>query len=139
MQILRDEVAVNAAIESWPDQAMCQLLTERLAFYAEYDDLDLSELFKLVLIEPGDTLEEFDAEFNGGLLINHYSGRRFGDDGFRPCFETLEEYPTFYDMVFCEGDAGFGVEVIVPKTDGIDARLLSLCAQFAKVAPPLTP
>ena len=139
MQILRDEVAVHAAIDNWPDQAMCQLLTERLAFYAEYEDLELSELFKLILIEPGDTLEELDAEFNGGFLINQFSGRRIGDDGFRPCFETLEEHPTFYDMVFCEGDAGFGVEVIVPKASDIDTRLLSLCAQFATLVPPLTP
>jgi hypothetical protein len=139
MQILRDRVAVLSAIDNWPDQAMCRLLIDRVAFYADYEDLELSALFKLILIEPGDTPEELDIEFNGAFLINHYSGRRFGDDGFRPCFETLEEYPTFYDMVFCEGDAGFGVEVIVPKTDGIDARLLNLCAQFATLAPPLTP
>jgi hypothetical protein len=139
MQILRDEVAVNAAIESWPDQAMCQLLTERLAFYAGYEDLELSDLFKLILIEPGDTLADLDIEFNGRFLINHYSGRRFGDDGFHPCFESLKERPTFYDMVFCEGDGGFGIEVIVPKSSDIDARLLGLCAQFATLAPPLTP
>jgi hypothetical protein len=139
MQILRDEVAVHAAIDNWPDQAMCQLLTERLAFYSEYEDLELSDLFKLILIEPGDTLTDLDAMFNGGLLINHFSGRRFGDGGFRPCFETLEEHPTFYVMVFCEGDAGFGVEVIVPKTEGIDPRLLNLCAQFATEAPGVSP
>ncbi len=132
-------MAVQAAIEAWPDPAMRQLLAERLSFYAQYDDLELGELFNLILIEPRDTLEELDAEFNGGFLINHYSGRRLGDEGFRPCFETLEEHPTIYDMVFCEGDAGFGVEVIVPKTKGIDARLLNLCAQFATLAPPLMP
>jgi hypothetical protein len=138
MRILRDEMAVHAAIETWPDPAMRQLLAERLSFYAQYDDLELGELFKLILIEPGDTLEELDAEFNGGLLTNHYLGRRIGDEGFRPCFETLEEHPTFFDMVFCEGDAGFGVEVIVPKVDGIDTRLLNLCAQFATEAPPVS-
>lgn len=139
MQILRDEVAVHVAIESWRDQALCQLLAKRLAFYAEYEDLELSALFKLILIEPGDTLADLDGEFNGAFLINHFSGRRLGDEGFRPCFETLDEHPTFYGMVFCEGDAGFCVEVIVPKSIDIDTRLLKLCAQFAKVAPPLTP
>lgn len=139
MQILQDEVAVHAAIDNWPDQATCRLLTERLAFYAEYEDLELSELFKLILIEPGDTLEELDAEFNGGFLINHFSGRRLGDEGFRPCFETLEEHPTFYDMFFCEGDGDFGIEVIVPRAGGIDPRLLNLCAQFATEAPGISP
>ena len=138
MQILLDEEDFACALDSWPDQELVQLLRNRLAFYAEYEE-PLSGLFKLILIEPGDTLEELDTEFNGGFLINHFSGRRFGDDGFRPCFETLEEQLTFYDMVFCEGDAGHGVEVIVPKSVDIDTRLLSLCTQFAKVAPPLTP
>jgi hypothetical protein len=138
MQILRDEEDFACALDSWPDQELVQLLRNRLAFYAEYEE-PLAGLFKLILIEPGDTLADLDGEFNGGFLINHFSGRRFGDDGFRPCFETLEEHPTFYDMVFCEGDAGFGVEVIVPKTDGIDGRLLNLCAQFATEAPGISP
>jgi hypothetical protein len=139
MQILRDEEDFACALDSWPDQELVQLLQLRLAFYAEYDDLDLSELFKLILIEPGDTLEELNLEFNGGFLINHYSGRRYGDLGFKPAFEVLEEYPGFYAMLFCEGDGGFGIEVIVPKSSDIDARLLGLCAQFATLAPPLTP
>ena len=138
MQILRDEEDFTCALDSWRDQELVQLLQSRLAFYAEYEE-PLGELFKLVLVEPGDTLEELNAEFNGGFLSNHFSGRRFGDDGFRPCFETLEEHTTFYDMFFCEGDGGFGVEVIVPKSTDIDARLLGLCAQFATLAPPLTP
>jgi hypothetical protein len=139
VQILRDEMAVQAAIEAWPDPAMRQLLAERLSFYAQYDDLELGELFKLILIEPGDTLDDLDREFNGAFLINHYSGRRYGDPGFKPAFEVLEEYPGFYAMLFCESDAGFGIEVIVPKSTDIDPRLLSLCAQHATLAPPLTP
>ena len=138
MQILRDEEDFACALDSWPDQELVQLLRNRLAFYAEYEE-PLSGLFKLILIEPGDTLAGLDGEFNGAFLINHYSGRRLGDDGFCPCFETLEQHPTFFDLVFCEGDAGFCVEVIVPNTEGIDARLLGLCAQFATLAPPLTP
>jgi hypothetical protein len=134
MQILLDEEDFVCALDSWLDQELVQLLRLRLAFYAEYEE-PLSGLFKLILIEPGDTLADLDGEFNGAFLINHFSGRRYGDPRFKPAFEVLEEHPTFYDMVFCEGDAGFGVEVIVPKTDGIDARLLSLCAQFATEAP----
>jgi hypothetical protein len=138
MQILRDEEDFACALVSWADQELVQLLQSRLAFYAEYEE-PLGEFFKLILVEPGDTLEGLDAEFNCAFLINHYSGRRYGDPGFKPAFETLEEYPGFYAMLFCEGDAGFGVEVVVPKTDGIDARLLNLCAQFATEAPGISP
>jgi hypothetical protein len=137
MQILRDHRAVQAAIASWPDAGMGQLLTERLALSKEYD-VDLSELLMVIRIEPGDTVEALDREFDGGFLINHASGTRFGEPSFKPCFELLEEHSTFYDMVFCQGDAGFGVEVIVPKSDGIDPRLLTLCAQFAIEAPPFS-
>jgi hypothetical protein len=84
-------------------------------------------------------LKGLDDEFNGAFLINHYSGRRYVDPVFKPAFEVLEEYPGFYAMLFCEGDGGFGIEVIVPKATNIDIHLLSLCAQFATLAPPMTP
>jgi hypothetical protein len=138
MQILRDEEDFACALVSWPDQVLVQLLQSRLAFYAEYEE-PLADLYKLILVEPGDTLADLDGEFNGAFLINHYSGRRYGDPGFKPAFEVLEEYPGFYAMLFCEGDGGFGIEVIVPKSTDIDPRLLSLCAQFTTLAPPLTP
>jgi hypothetical protein len=138
MQILRDEEDFACALDSWPDQELVQLLQSRLAFYADYEE-PLGDLFKLILVEPGDTLAGIDSEFDGAFLINHFSGRRYGDPGFTPAFEVLEEYPGLYAMLFCEGDGGFGVEVIVPKSTDIDTRLLSLCAQFATLAPPLTP
>jgi hypothetical protein len=138
MQILRDEEDFACALDTWADRELVQLLQSRLSFYAEYEE-PLGDLFKLILVEPGDTLAGLDGEFNGAFLINHYSGRRYGDPGFKPAFEVLEEYPGFYAMLFCEGDGGFGIEVIVPKSSDIDARLLGLCAQFATLAPPLTP
>lgn len=138
MQILRDEEDFACALDSWADQDLVQLVQNRLAFYAEYEEPSV-DLYKLILVESGDTLGDLDAEFNGAFLINYYSGRRYGDPSFKPAFEVLEEYGGFYAMLFCEGDGGFGVEVIVPKATSIDARLLSLCAQFATLASPLTP
>ena len=119
MQILRDEEDFACALDSWHDQELVQLLQSRLAFYAEYED-PLSDLYKLILIEPGDTIDGLDGEFNGAFLMNHFSGRRYGDMGFKPAFEALEEYPSFYAMLFCEGNGGFGIEVIVPKSGDID-------------------
>ena len=134
MQILHDLCAIQAAIDSWADAAMRQLLRSRLAFYAEYDDMDLSELLRVILVEPGDTLERLDAEFNGGFLVNHYSGRRCGETGFVPSYETLEAHSSFYDMVFCEG-GDLAVEVLIPRSAGIDPRLLHLCESLIKPTP----
>jgi hypothetical protein len=138
MQILRDEEDFACALDSWPDQELVLLLRSHLAFYADYEE-PLGELFKLILIEPGDTLDGLNSELDGAFLINHYSGRSYGDPGFKPAFEVLEEYPGFYAILFCEGDAGFGTEIIVPKSTDIDSGLLRICAQFAGVAPPLKP
>lgn len=71
MQILRDEEDFACAFDSWADQELVQLIQSRLAFYAEYEE-PLGDLYKLILIEPGDTLEGLDGEFNGAFLINHY-------------------------------------------------------------------
>ena len=68
---------------------------------------------------------------NGCFLINHYSRRRLGDPGFMPCFETLEEHATVYEMLFIQSDEGHALVILVPKTSGIDADLLAMCAQYA--------
>jgi hypothetical protein len=130
MQILRDQADFDRALATWTDAGLVQLLTERLAFYAELDE-PIEQLFKQIHVEPRDTLEDLDIEFNGGFLKNHYSGRRYGEPGFQPSFEALELHSGFYAMLFCEGGGDYGVEVIVPDQPGIDARLLSLCAALS--------
>ena len=127
MKILRDQADFDRALSIWTDTEMVQLLVERLAFYAELDE-PIEQIFKQIHVEPHDTLEDLNIEFQGGFLKNHYSGRSYGHPGFRPSYETLEKHNSFYAMFFCEGDGDYGVEVIVPERPDIDARLLGLCA-----------
>ena len=134
MRILRDTSAINNEIEENPDQAISRLLTRHLQFGTEYDHEDADELLTVFVIEPGDTPRTIDAAMAGGFLVNHYSGRRFGEDGFAPCFETLEEHPTFFHMLFILSDGDDALVVLIPKASGVDPELLAMCAKHATPA-----
>ena len=75
---------------------------------------------------------------NGCFLTNHYSRRQLGDPGFAPCFETLEEYPTVFKMLFIQSDEGHALVILIPRTSGIDPELLALCADYATPAQELS-
>ena len=137
MHVLRDAESIDAEIRSCADPCMRQLLADRAEFVrnevdasaGEYDDI--GELLNFILVEPCDTLQMIDAAMNGTFLVDHYGGRRFGDPAFVPCFESLEEHATFYDIEFIQSDEGFAVQVLVPKCPGVDPYLLQLCARHA--------
>ncbi len=137
MHVLRDAESIDAAITSCTDPCMRGLMERRVEFVrheidaseGEYDDI--GELLNFILVEPCDTLLAIDAEMDGTFLVDHYGGKSLGDAGFRPCFESLEEHATFYDMEFIVGDEGFATQVLVPKSIGIDPWLLQLCAEHS--------
>jgi len=134
MHVLRDAESINAAIKSCADPHMRQLIADRAEFVrqecdGEYDDI--GELINFILVEPGDTPQMIDAEMGGSFLTDHYGGKSFGDPVFVPPFESLDEHPTFYDIEFIQSDEGFAVQVLVPKTAGIEPWLMQLCAEHA--------
>ena len=135
MRILRDAAAIAAEIKSNPDPNVTELLIRHLEFLNEYsNDVTPREWLTVILVEPGDPIDDIDAAMKGHFLANHYSGKRHGDADFRPAFETLEEYPTFYEMLFIEGDEGFVTIVLVQKSLGIDRELLAVCGAHAQPA-----
>ena len=93
-------------------------------------------LATFVVVEPGDPLGALDARLGFSILSNRFDGTRYGDPGFSPSFELAEEHPGCYELVFVLADAGDGVLVFIPKGDGVDGRLLSLCAEYAAPAQP---
>ena len=105
MHVLRDAESINAEINSCADPHMKQLIADRAEFVrnevdaseGEYDDI--GELINFILVEPGDTPQDIDAEMDGTFLMDPYGGRRFGDPAFVPPFETMEEHPTYFPRV----------------------------------------
>ena len=139
MRILRDTKSINTEIKENPDPAIANLLTRHLQFGAEFNPDDPADLLTVFVLEPGDSPQTIDVEMNGCFLTNHYSRRRFGDPGFAPCFETLEEHPTVYEMLFIQSDEGHALVLLIPKAPDIDPELLALCARYATPAEELTP
>ena len=95
-----------------------------------------SELGYFLVVEAGDTIEAIQAQLGFDLLRNRVTGIRFNAIGFTPSFEFIEEFPACYDMVFVLDDTGIGIELFVPKKEGINSDLTAMCRMFAYTAPP---
>ena len=100
------------------------------------ESFDSNELGYFLVVESSDTLEAWSAQLGFDMLRNRFTGIRFNATGFTPSFEFIEEFPACYDMVFVLDDTGIGVEIFVPKAEGIDPDLIAMCRMFAYTAPP---
>ena len=92
----------------------------------------------MIVVEPGDSVEALEKESSCPILRNRHSDARFGDPTFSPSFEFVAEHSGCYEAVYVLSDSGFGVDFFIPKTGGIDAELLALCARYAEPSPELT-
>ena len=134
MRNLRDTASINHEIKENADPAIASLLIRHLQFGSEFHPDDPADLLTVFVIEPGDSLRTIDTAMDGCFLINHWSRRQLGDPAFVPCFETLEEHPTVYEMLFIQSDEGHALVLLIPKTSATDPELLALCAQHATPA-----
>ena len=100
------------------------------------ESFDSNELGYFLVVESSDTLEALSAQLDFDILRNRFTGIRFNATGFTPSFEFIEEFPACYDMVFVLDDTGIGVEIFVPKEEGIDSDLIAMCRMYAYTAPP---
>ena len=105
-------------------------LKQRFQAITDDDDLDPDIHGYALVIEHSDTMESLLADPEGCIL------RGLTETGaFVMPPESVEEHSDFYDLVFVPGDGDFAITVVVPKEQGIDAQLLTLCAQIATPAP----
>ena len=100
------------------------------------ESFDSNELGYFLVVESSDTLEALSAQLGFDMLRNRFTGIRFNATGFTPSFEFIEEFQACYDMVFVLDDTGIGVEIFVPKEEGIDPDLIAMCRMYAYTAPP---
>lgn len=69
----------------------------------------------VVVVEPGDTVEQLERDLGCSILQVPWDGTRFDDGGFTPGFEVLEEHPGFYELVIVPSDGDFGVVIFIPN------------------------
>jgi hypothetical protein len=97
---------------------------------------DTQTIGYFIVVQLGDTIEAISAAVGFNILHNRFTGIRFDATGFTPSFEFIEEFPDCYDMVFVLDDSGFGIELFVPKEEGIGSDLIAMCRMYAYKAPP---
>ena len=123
------------------DPALRSIVEQRFADMCDEDDPDdepdpdLEPDLLVIVVEPGDSVQALEAESGCPILRNLCNDIHFGEPGFTPCFELLEEHAGFYERVYVLGDGDSGINIIIPKSEGIDADLLAMCAEYALPAP----
>ena len=131
MIVVRDQ----SNIDQISNPAIRELVQQRINDLGG-ESFDSNELGYFLVVESSDTLEALSAQLGFDMLRNRFTGIRFNATGFTPSFEFIEEFPACYDMVFVLDDTGIGVEIFVPKEEGIDPDLIAMCRMYAYTAPP---
>ena len=118
------------------DDSIRQLLSQRFIEITEgvIDDYDPDVNGVFVLIENGDTVASIESNSEAWICSSPFNKVCYGEPGFVPAFELLEEHPSCYEMVFVVG-GDYGVVLIIPKDEEIDAELIQFCADYATPAP----
>jgi hypothetical protein len=124
MLALRDPAEVQAV----QDPEVRALLARRFVEIADGDDYDAAVYGYFLLLEAGDGIEE--VEQAAGVSWRSALG------GALRGWEVITEHPCCYEAVFVLDDTGYGVDVLVPKHQGIDPQLLGVCSAFAVPEPP---
>jgi len=131
--IVREQTSI-AHIHSSTIRALVQQRIQDL----QAQGFDLAEVGYIVVLEVGDTLDDFVSQIGFYPLCNRHTGLRYDQPGYSPSFELVQAFPECFELVFVLDDTGYGVEVIVPIEQGIDTDLLTLCRRYA-LPPQVTP
>ena len=127
MQIIRDPLdATHIA-----DPELRQLIEKTMHDLNHDGPYDADELGYFLVVQPGDSLDVLSDKIGFSIMANRWTGIEYGHAGFTPSFEIVEEHAGYYEMVFIISDSGFGVEVFIPKTEGVDPALLAMCKRYA--------
>ena len=95
------------------------------------ESFDSASMGYFLVVEHGDTQEALKAQLGFDLLCNRMTGIRYGQPGFFPSFEFVEELPYCFDMVFIISDDGIGIELFIPKSKSVMPDLITMCQQYA--------
>ncbi len=114
---IRSTEAVTGIIS----QELRQLIRERIAEITQGEPYDADVYGEFVIVEAGDTLPEIEA----------YLGRPFIGN-----FEFFEELPCCFEAVFIMSDDGYGIDLLIPKSEAMDEDLQAICTAYATPAEP---
>lgn len=116
-----------------------KLVSLRFAQVCNGEPYDYNRHGYMVVVEPGDTVEQLEQETGCGIARDVFDETRYGESDFSPAFDYVELNNDVYEIRFDCNDDGFGVTFFIPKKqEGIPGDLLALCADYAVPAAPLS-
>jgi len=126
MRYLRDA-------ESIPYPGIRDLVRQRITELRQDEPFDPDLIGALILVEPGDTPAQLEAECGCPITTGLFGDTKYGDPDFMPCFEWLEHHTQAhcYEMLFIMTDDGIGTALFVPEEPGVDPELLAFCREYA--------
>jgi hypothetical protein len=130
MLSIRNNADMDRALVSLLDPALRRLLTLRRDQLTE-DGLDLNEIVHILIVRPGDTLAEVEAEAGVAIATNLVDGSRLGDPEFEPLFEYVTRKDGWLEAVMILSDDGFGLVLFVPDTIDVDPAISLLLRRHA--------
>ncbi len=130
MHSIRNNADLDRALASLLDPALRRLLTLRRDQLAE-DGLDLDEIVHIIVVRPGDTLAEVEAEAGVAIATNLVDGSRLGDPEFEPLFEYVQRVDGWLEAVMILSDDGFGLVLFAPDTINVDPAISLLLRRHA--------
>lgn len=123
------------AVSRIADPDIRRLVAKRFVEISAGEAYDVDLHGYMIVVEVGDTVAALEEECGSPILHNLFDETRFGEPGFAPSFEHLEDHHgVCWEMVFIMSDDGSGVSIFIPKEKGIDVELLSLCNAYAAPA-----
>ncbi|CAN5530098.1 hypothetical protein BH10PLA2_BH10PLA2_03470 [soil metagenome] len=132
MLIIHNSAAMAHSLDGPADTMLKHLLTERSAQLAEYGT-DLGELACFIVVQPGDLLPDIEAAMGFPITANFIDGVPYGEEGFMPSWEWIQDHGGWFEVIFILEDGGFGHVLFVQDTEGVDPQLLSLCREHASI------
>ena len=112
------------------DREIRSLIALRMGQLGNGEPYDPQAHGEMIVVEHGDTLASLEGESGCPIASNPFDDCRFPDPDFAPVCEYLEEHSHCYELLFLFSDDGAGINFFVPKSSGIDADLLELCARY---------
>lgn len=126
MPSLFDTPSLDRALSLPLDPKLRRLLRERVA-HINGLNFDIKETSFYMIVEAGGTDADIADETGFSLLTN--DGRRFGEDGFNPLHEHIEDYGTWAAMAVTAGNDCL-YTVFVELTANADPDLMAFCHAY---------
>lgn len=131
MLSLRTTIAMERAADTYTDVHLRQLLSQRMHQLRSNFEGDLEDIVHFLIVEPGDTPREVEAELGFSPLRNMVDGLCFGDPDFSPSCEWIQCHGRWFELVYILSDDGFGAIVWIANDPGTEFDLHSLCLEYA--------